>query len=113
MVRGFFKSAGTFIDLAALQTVCKVRCEQEVIDPDPAIMFKCLAKVIPESKLSWQSRMQRAEGICVTELQHLPILSTWFGLKKSILDPGGRLMAIDVLGDDVEVTANQCRRFFL
>jgi hypothetical protein len=84
-----------------------------MIDANSTIVFKGPSEIIPEGELSPKIRMQRPKCVDVAEFQKISILGTWLRLKKCITYPGGRLVAIDIFWDDIEVTTYQGRRIFL
>ena len=81
-----------------------------MIDANSAIVLKGLPEVIPEGELSHHIRMQRPKRVDVPEFEETTVLRTRFGLKERVTDPGGRLVAIDILWNDIKVSAYQRRR---
>ena len=76
-----------------------------MIDANTTIVFKRLPEIIPEGELSLETRMQRPKCVDVAKFEKTAILGAWLGLKERITYPGGRLVAIDIFWDDIEVTA--------
>lgn len=78
-----------------------------MIDPDAAIVFESLPKIVPESKSAALFRMEMPKSIRISELEHCAVSSPGFGLKQSIAHPRRRLMAVDILGNHIEVSADE------
>jgi hypothetical protein len=76
-----------------------------MIDANTTIVVKRLPEIIPEGELSLETRMQRPKCVDVAKFENTAILGPWLGLKERITYPGGRLVAIDIFWDDIEVTA--------
>ena len=101
------------INLAALQALGQLRRQQEMVDTDAAIMFKRLSPIIPESELAALVRMQRPERVRIAETEQRPVACPRLRLKQRVMDPRGRLVAIDILWNHIEVAANQHRQILL
>ena len=84
-----------------------------MIYPDSAVAFKSLAEIIPEGELSDAFRMQRTKGIGISKPQHLPISFTRLRLEERVSHPRGRLVTIDIFGNNVEVAPDDRGRTFL
>jgi hypothetical protein len=84
-----------------------------MIDSNPAVVLEGLSKIVPKGELSPQIRIQRSEGVNITELEKSTILRTRLRLEKCVTNPGGRLVTIDIFRDYVEVAAYQGWNIFL
>jgi hypothetical protein len=79
-----------------VQSLDQARSEQEVIDSYAAVMLERLPEVVPKRELAAYPRMQRPERVGVAELKHRSIASARLRLKERIVNPGCRLMAVNV-----------------
>src|SRR5580704_7381885 len=85
------------IDLAALQALGEFWRQQEMVDTDAAIVLEGLSEVIPERELAAFVRVQRPERVGIAETEQRTISRPRLGLEQRVADPGGRVVAIDVL----------------
>ena len=88
MVRRFVLPSRFFINLAALQPLGQPGTQQEVIDPDTAIVFKSLPEIIPERELPRLAGMQRPESVRVAKCKQRTVTRARLGLKQRVIDPG-------------------------
>lgn len=87
MVGWLFFAPWFQVYIAILQARGYPRTQQEVVDPDAAIVLEGLAKIIPEGELSGLAGMQRPKRIGVTHGQQCPITFAGLGLKQGIAHP--------------------------
>src|ERR1700677_3731233 len=113
MVGGLWLGPRSAINLAPLQPFGHLRGQQEMVDTNATIMFKRLSPIIPEGELAALVRMQRTERVRIAKSEQRPVACPRFRLKQRIMDPRGRLVAIDIFRDYIEVAANQHRQIFL
>lgn len=109
MVRGAEAGAWLFVDLAGFEARGEAGREEEVVDADAAVVLERLAEEVPISEEAALARMKGAEGVDVAEVEQGAITGTGLGLEEGVARPGGGLVAVDVLGDDVEVAADDGR----
>ena len=109
VVGGFFFAARGFIDDAELEATAEVRRQEEVVDADAAVVLEGVAEVVPVGELAGFAGVQGAEGVGVAEVEEGAEAGARLGLKEGVADPVGRFVAVDVLGDDVEVAADDGR----
>ncbi len=83
-----------------------------MVDANAAIMLERLPEVIPEGELPGLLRMQRAEGIAVAKAEQGTVSRSRLRLEERVMDPRGRLVTVDILGDDIEVAADQHGHIF-
>jgi hypothetical protein len=57
------------VDHATLQPIGELGRKQKMIDANAAIVFECLAKIIPERELTELARMQGAKRIGIAEIE--------------------------------------------
>ena len=81
-----------------------------MVDTNAAIVLERLPEIIPEGELAGLVRMQRSEGVGIAETEQRPVPCSRLRLEQRVTDPRGRLVAIDVLGNNIEVAANQHRQ---
>src|ERR1035441_6392068 len=77
-----------------------------MIDANASIVLESQPKIIPERELAALIGVQRPKGVCIAHVQHCAIPGARLRLEERIVDPGRRLVTIDVLWDNVKIPAN-------
>ena len=106
VIGGLVQGARTCIDGAGGEARGEIGRKKEVIDADAAILFEGPQEVVPEGEPAGFSRMEGAKCIDVAHIEHGAETGAGLGLEKGVGHPVRRLVAVDVLGDDVEIAAD-------
>src|ERR1700722_16982909 len=96
VIGGSLLGPRTAIDLAALQTICQLWRQQEMVDTNAAVVLERLPEIIPESELSGLVRMERPKRVGIAELEQSAISCPRLRLEERVADPRCRLVTIDV-----------------
>src|SRR5438105_2220286 len=106
VVRGLLPCARSLIDLTALEPRLQIWREQEVVDADAAVALERLAEIVPVRELPTDAGIQRPERVGISHAQHCAVSVARFGLEEGVALPVLRLVAVDVLRNHVEVSAD-------
>ena len=113
MIRRLWLCPRPLINHAALQAAGHIGRQQKMVDANASIMFERLPKVIPKSELAALARMQRPERVRVAETEQRPVPRPRLRLEERVMDPRGRLVAINIFWNNIEVAANHHRQAVL
>ena len=80
-----------------------------MIDPNTSVVFERLPEIVPIREFADYSGVQPTKGVNVTKFEHASISSAGLRLEQCVASPRCRLVAVNILWNNVEVSAYDCR----